>query len=115
MLAGLSYAEAWTRSGAVASWLIAQGYGPGGRALSVPATDKAQQIVIVLGALRAGALIDEAATAVSYGPMANCAVDAAVAERRLHIDAATPARVVGGTVRRHGDFRNIADAVGGLK
>ena len=26
----LTYAEAWARSGAVASWLIAQGFGPGG-------------------------------------------------------------------------------------
>ena len=115
LLAGLSNAEAWARSGAVASWLIAQGYGPGGKALSVPAADRLQQVVILLGALRAGALVDETAGPVSWGAMANCGVDAAVAERRLHIDASTPARVLDGVLRRQGDFGNVADVLGGLK
>ena len=32
----MTNARAWAQSGAVASWLIAQGFGPGGRSLTVP-------------------------------------------------------------------------------
>src|SRR4051812_9963228 len=31
----LSYAEAWKKTGAVASWLIAQGYGPASKPLAI--------------------------------------------------------------------------------
>ena len=31
----LTYAEAWARTGAIASWLIAQGYGPDSRPLAI--------------------------------------------------------------------------------
>jgi feruloyl-CoA synthase len=113
----LTNGEAWARSGAVASWLIAQGYGPSGRGagkrFSVPAADSPQRIVLLLGALRAGALVVEGPSEVSYGVLANCSIDAAVAERRLHIDASTPARMVDGECRRHGDFASIAEAVSG--
>jgi hypothetical protein len=42
----------------------------------------------------------------------HCSVDASVAERRLHIDARTPARQDGERCLRHGDFATIAQAVG---
>jgi hypothetical protein len=40
-----------------------------------------------------------------------CSIDAAVAERRLHLGADTPARVIGGVCRRHGDFVTVAEAL----
>ncbi|HYR65512.1 MAG TPA: AMP-binding protein, partial [Reyranella sp.] len=51
----LTNAEAWAQSGAVASWLIAQGFGPDGRSLAVEAADSPQRAILLLGALRAGA------------------------------------------------------------
>ncbi|HZP99444.1 MAG TPA: hypothetical protein VFB13_07895 [Reyranella sp.] len=112
LLPGLTNAEAWAKSGAVASWLIAQGYGPERRALALPpVTSPAERGVLLLGALRAGALVTEGVGTLSYGRMAAASVDAAVAERRLHIDARTPARVTGGVCRHHGDFRSIAQAL----
>ncbi len=107
----LTNARAWALSGAVASWLIAQGYGPGGKMLAVPAGDSPQRVVLLLGALRAGALVVEGPSDVSYRALANCSVDAAVAERRLHIEAGTPARMVGSACRHHGDFTSIDEAV----
>ena len=111
-LAGLSNAEAWAGSGAVASWLIAQGYGPGARSLAVPADASAHRAVLLLGALRAGALVVEGPAEVKAGALLSCSIDAAVAERRLHIDAATPARRFGSVCRTHGDLITLADAVG---
>ena len=108
----LTNARAWAQSGAVASWLIAQGFGPDGRSLTVPAGDTPERAVLLLGALRAGALVVEGPSAVKFAVLANCSIDAAVAERRLHIDAQTPARRSGGSQRCHGDFTTIAEAVG---
>ena len=107
----LTNARAWAQSGAVASWLIAQGYGPGARLLTVPAGDSPERAVLLLGALRAGALVVEGPSAVEFAVLANCSIDAAVAERRLHIDAETPARRRGDVCLRHGDFATIAHAV----
>ena len=122
----LTNAEAWARSGAVASWLIAQGFGPGALSLAVQAEDSPQRAILLLGALRAGTLVvsdDAALTFVSekdrlvarngidLAALAHCSIDAAVAERRLHIDAVTPARLSDGSSRRHGDFATIAEAV----
>jgi acyl-CoA synthetase (AMP-forming)/AMP-acid ligase II len=107
----LTNAEAWARSGAVASWLIAQGFGPGGRSLAVPAGDTPERAVLLLGALRAGALVVEGPSALEFAVLAHCPVDASVAERRLHIDARTPARIIEGSLRCHGDFATIADAL----
>jgi len=84
--------------------------------------------VLLLGALRAGALVVEtageaalafttrqgrlvSADAIALAALVRCSIDAAVAERRLHIGADTPARMIGGTCRRHGDFMTIAEAV----
>jgi acyl-CoA synthetase (AMP-forming)/AMP-acid ligase II len=104
-------AEAWAQSGAVASWLIAQGYGPAGRPLAVPADDTPERAVLLLGALRAGALVVEGPSAVEFAVLVHCSIDAAVAERRLHIDARTPARRRGDVCLCHGDFTTIGQAV----
>ena len=123
----LSNAEAWAQSGGVASWLIAQGFGPGALSIAVSAPDSAERAVLLLGALRAGALVVERAgdaalaftrkegrlissTGIALAALARCPVDAAVAERRLHLGGDTPARIVAGTCRRHGDFATV-DAV----
>jgi acyl-CoA synthetase (AMP-forming)/AMP-acid ligase II len=108
----LTNARAWAQSGAVASWLIAQGFRPGGRSLTVPAGDTPERAVLLLGALRAGALVVEGPSVVEFAVLANCSIDAAVAERRLHIDAETPARRRGDICLRHGDLATIAQAVG---
>jgi feruloyl-CoA synthase len=125
---GLTNAEAWAQSGAVASWLIAQGFGPGALSIAVAAADTSERVVLLLGALRAGALVVETAGAaalafvladgrlvtpdgIAFAALAHCPVDAAVAERRLHIRADTPARIIGGVCRRHGDFVTVAEAV----
>lgn len=106
-IAGISNAEAWALSGAVASWLIAQGYGPGTRPFAVPAGDSAERALLLLGALRAGALVAEGPLPAKAGALLACSVDAAVAERRLHIDATTPAR----GSRTHGELLDIAAAL----
>jgi feruloyl-CoA synthase len=108
----LTNARAWAQSGAVASWLIAQGYGPGGRSLTVPKGETPERSVLLLGALRAGAVVVEGPSAVEFAVLAHCSIDAAVAERRLHIDAETPARRRGDQCLRHGDFATIAQAIG---
>ena len=107
----LTNAVAWAQSGAVASWLIAQGYGPDGQMFAMRADDTPECAILLLGALRAGALVVEGPCAVAFGVLVNCSIDAAVAERRRHIDADTPVRVRGGKLHRHGDFAGIADAV----
>jgi feruloyl-CoA synthase len=124
----LTNAEAWAQSGAVASWLIAQGFGPGAPSLALSAPDGPERIVLLLGTLRAGSLVAgepgqaalsfalrdgqlASSTGIAVAALARCSIDAAVAERRLHIDADTPARWIAGTCRRHGDFVTIAQAI----
>jgi len=124
----LSNAEAWMQSGGIASWLIAQGFGPGALSIAISAPDSTERAVLLLGALRAGALVVERAGdavlaftqregrlistgGIALAALARCPVDAAVAERRLHLDADTPARVIGGTCTRHGDFATAAEAL----
>jgi acyl-CoA synthetase (AMP-forming)/AMP-acid ligase II len=107
----LTNARAWAQSGAVASWLIAQGYGPKGRSLSLPVDDTPERAILLLGALRAGALVVDGPATVEYAVLVHCSIDAAVAERRLHIDAATPARRRGGKLQRHGDYATIEEAL----
>ena len=53
----LSYAEAWARTGAVASWLIAEGYGPGSRSVAILSDNSLENALFLFGALRAGALV----------------------------------------------------------
>ncbi len=124
----LTNAEAWAQSGAVASWLVAQGFGPGGRSLAVAAPDGPERAVLLLGALRAGALVVEAAEAadlafavesgrlvspqgVAVAALARCSVDAAVAQRRLDIRADTPARMRRGSCWHHADFTTMAEVL----
>ena len=126
----LTNAEVWAQSGGVASWLIAQGFGPDMRPLAVSVGGSHERVVLLLGALRAGALVvDRAGDAalaftlqegrlvspagIAFAALARCPVDAAVAERRLHIRADTPARIIAGIVRRHGDFATIAETISG--
>src|SRR5471032_2883969 len=53
----LSYAEAWAKSGAVASWLIAQGYGPASKPLAILSDNSLENALFLFGALCAGALV----------------------------------------------------------
>src|SRR5882672_2795755 len=149
----LTYAEAWARTGAIASWLIAQGFGPpnlgqGGKPIAILSDNSLENALLVFGALRAGVLVapispnyslpsntqngdftrldhtlsvvepglvfaqDSARYAaaldrvkaqivtvdgkrgLAFGALASCSIDAAVAERRLHITADTPAKIL---------------------
>lgn len=143
---GLTYAEVWARTGAIASWLIAQGFGPQSAPAAVLSDDSLERALFLFGALRAGVLVAPlppdyslsgdftcldrtldvvepglvfAQDSVAYGAaldraqargvrivtvdgkrglafaaLASCSIDAAVSERRLHIAADTPARVL---------------------
>src|SRR5580693_3918408 len=53
----LSYAEAWAKTGAVASWLIAQGYGSASKPLAILSDNSLKNALFLFGALRAGALV----------------------------------------------------------
>ena len=53
----LSYAEAWAQTGAVASWLIAQGYGPGSGPAAILSDNSLENALFLFGALRAGLLV----------------------------------------------------------
>ena len=142
----LTYAEAWAKAGAIASWLIAQGFGPDGRPIAIVSDNSLENALFLFGALRAGALVaplspnmslsgdfarlDHALSVVepalvfaqdskafgraldraeargakpitvdgqrglAFAALAHCSVDAAVAERRLHITADTPAKIL---------------------
>ena len=50
----LSYAEAWAKTGAVASWLIAQGFGPDSRPVAILSDNSLENALFLFGALRAG-------------------------------------------------------------
>lgn len=142
----LTYAEAWAKTGAIASWLIAQGYGPSSKPLAILSENSLEHALFLFGALRAGALVapvspnystagdltrldhvlsvvqpslvfaqeskaygaalDRAAAGgarivtvdgkrgLPFGALASASIDAAVAERRTHITAATPAKIL---------------------
>ncbi|WP_421995875.1 AMP-binding protein [Reyranella sp.] len=142
----LSYAEAWAKTGAIASWLIAQGYGPASPPLAILSDNSLENALFLFGALRAGALVapispgyslaadparldhalglvkpalvfaqesqaygralDRAAATGArlvtvdgkrgraFAALAATSIDAAVAERRLHIGPDTPAKIL---------------------
>ena len=142
----LTYSAAWAQTGAVASWLIAQGFGPASPPVAILSDNSLENAVFLFGALRAGVLVapispnyalagdfarlDHALSVVqpglvfaqdsaaygaaldraqargarivtvdgrrglAFGALASSSVDAAVAERRLHIDADTPAKIL---------------------
>ncbi|NDH62536.1 MAG: acyl-CoA synthetase [Alphaproteobacteria bacterium] len=173
----LTYAEAWARTGAVASWLIAEGFGPGsgqggGRPVAILSDNSLENALFLFGALRAGVLVapispnyalagdftrlDHALSVVdpglvfaqhsaayagaldrgaargarivtvdgkrgiAFGALAACPVDASVAERRLHIDADTPAKILftsgstglsKGVLNTHGNLAAAAEMI----
>jgi feruloyl-CoA synthase len=53
----LTYAEAWAKTGAVASWLIAQGYGPGSAPAAILSDNSLENALFLFGAMRAGLLV----------------------------------------------------------
>jgi feruloyl-CoA synthase len=53
----LTYAEAWAKTGAVASWLIAQGYGPESPPAAILSDNSLENALFLFGALRAGVLV----------------------------------------------------------
>ncbi|MBS0219833.1 MAG: AMP-binding protein [Proteobacteria bacterium] len=141
----LTYAEAWAKTGAIASWLIAQGYGPDSPPAAILSANSLEQALFLFGAQRAGlpvaslspslsltgdptpliqalevvqpslvfaqdsreyaAALDRVAApaarivtadgkrSLALSALANGSVDAAVAERRLHITKDTPVRI----------------------
>lgn len=161
----LTNAEAWARTGAIASWLIAQGFGPQSAPIAILSGDSPERALFFFGALRAGVRVaslssdislsglDRVFTSVAptlvfaqdsraYGAaldhaqargarivtidgkrglalaaLASCSIDAAVAERRLHITVDTPAeirftgstRVPDGAPSTHGSLAEFAD------
>lgn len=168
----LTYAEAWARTGAVASWLIAQGFGPQGRPVAILSDNSLENALFLFGALRAGVLVapispsyalsgdfarfDHALSVVdpalvfaqdsaaygaaldraeargarivtvdgkrgmAFAALAACPVDASVAERRLHIDAGTPAKILftsgstglsKGVLNTHGNLAAAAEMI----
>ena len=139
----LTYAEAWAKTGAVASWLIAQGYGPDSGPAAILSDNSLENALFLFGAMRAGLLVapispsyslagdfsrlDQALGLVQptlvfaqdsvgygkaldrtsariitvdgkrglpFGALAASSIDAAVAERRMHITADTPAKIL---------------------
>ncbi|MDP1839632.1 MAG: hypothetical protein Q8N31_19640 [Reyranella sp.] len=153
-------AEAWAQTGGIASWLIAQGFGPQSAPVAILSGDSPERALFFFGALRAGVLVasvdfaslDHALDTIepalvfaqdsrTYGAaldraqargarivtadgkrglalaaLAACSIDAAVAERRLHITADTPAEIQftgpsgapGRRPRTHGDLAEFA-------
>jgi feruloyl-CoA synthase len=53
----LTYAEAWAKTGAVASWLIAQGYGPDSAPAAILSDNSLENALFLFGAMRAGLLV----------------------------------------------------------
>ncbi len=146
----LTYAEAWAKTGAVASWLIAQGYGPSSGPLAILSENSLENALFLYGALRAGAVVAPVSPAYStagewsrldhvlsvvepalvfaqdsetygaaldravargarvvtvdgryrngrglpFGALTGSSIDAAVAERRTHLGADTPAKIL---------------------
>lgn len=142
----LSYSEAWARTGAIASWLIAQGLGPHSPPVAILSDNSLEHALFLFGALRAGVLVAAISPAyaqagdparldhvldivapalvfaqesahyaqaldraeqrgarlvtvdgrrgIAFAVLTSCSIDAAVAERRGHITAETPAKLL---------------------
>jgi feruloyl-CoA synthase len=53
----LTFAEAWAKTGAVASWLIAQGYRPDSQPAAIVSDNSLENALFLFGAMRAGLLV----------------------------------------------------------
>jgi feruloyl-CoA synthase len=168
----LSYAETWATTGAIASWLIAQGFGPHSAPVAILSDNSLENALFLFGAMRAGvpvasvspnysqaadlarldhvldivqpalvfaqdsqaygAALDHAAQraarlvtvdggrGVAFAALTACSVDAAVAERRQHITAATLAKILftsgstgtpKGVLNTHGNLAASAEMI----
>jgi feruloyl-CoA synthase len=165
----LTYAEAWAKTGAIASWLIAEGFGPNSLPVVILSDNSIENALFMFGAQRAGVVVasvspnyslsgdftrfdhvidlvepalvfaqDSQAYAaaldriaargarivtvdgkrgITFAALANGSVDAAVAERRTHITADTPVKILftsGSTGRPKGVLNthgNLASAI----
>jgi feruloyl-CoA synthase len=168
----LSYAETWATTGAIASWLIAQGFGPHSAPVAILSDNSLEHALFLFGAMRAGvpvasvspnysqaadlarldhvldivqpalvfaqdsrsygAALDHAAQrgarlvtvdggrGVAFAALTACSVDAAVAERRQHITAATLAKILftsgstgtpKGVLNTHGNLAASAEMI----
>ena len=54
---GLTHAGVWVRTGAIASWLIAQGYGPQSAPVAILSNDSLERALFFLGCFRAGVTV----------------------------------------------------------
>ena len=62
-----TYAQAWRDTGAIATWLIRHGYGPGGPAVMILSENSIEHALLMLGALRAGATVVPVSPTYSFG------------------------------------------------
>jgi feruloyl-CoA synthase len=63
----LSYREAWRDSAAIATWLIRHGFGPEGPAVMILSENSIEHGLLMLGALRAGAVVVPVSPTYSFG------------------------------------------------
>jgi feruloyl-CoA synthase len=63
----LTYGEAWRDAGAIATWLIKHGFGPGGPAIMILSENSIEHGRLMLGALRAGATLVPVSPTYSFG------------------------------------------------
>lgn len=63
----LTYAEAWRKTGAIATWLIRNGFGPGRPGVMILSENSIEHALLTFGALRAGAPVIPVSPTYSFG------------------------------------------------
>jgi feruloyl-CoA synthase len=63
----LTYAEAWAKTGAVATWLIRHGFGPDRPGVMILSENSIEHALLTYGALRAGATVIPVSPTYSFG------------------------------------------------
>jgi feruloyl-CoA synthase len=63
----LTYADAWRQTGAVATWLIRNGFGPGRPGVMILSENSIEHALLTFGALRAGAPVIPVSPTFSFG------------------------------------------------
>lgn len=63
----ITYAQAWRDTGAIATWLIRHGFGPGGAPIMILSENSIGHALLMLGGLRAGAVVVPASPTFSFG------------------------------------------------